>query len=97
MQRHAERFGPDWTGDEATVDAISKALEEVAEDLIGTMQRPGIPADLRAAHPEIPWSDIRGMRQVLVHGCHRRDVGILASTVRESVPDLIPKLEGLLR
>ncbi len=53
-------------------------------------------AETRAAHPEIAWNDIRGMRQILVHGYHKRDVDILASTVGESVPDLIPKLERLL-
>lgn len=96
-RRHEQRFGPNWTEDEAAVDAISKALEEIAEHLIGAQQQPGVSAETRAAHPEIPWSDIRGMRQILVHGYHRKDLGILASTLRESVPDLIAKLEELLR
>ena len=78
------------------MDAVSKALEEVAENLIGTLQQPGVSAETRSSHPEISWSEIRGMRQVLVHGYHRRDLAILASTVAESIPDLIPRLEELL-
>lgn len=78
------------------MDAISKAIEEIAENLIGTQQQPGITAETRAAHPEIPWGEIRGMRQILVHAYHRKGLDILASTVGESVPDLIPKLERLL-
>jgi uncharacterized protein with HEPN domain len=55
-----------------------------------------ISMEFRAAHPEIPWRDITGMRDVLVHDY--RDVNLqnvwVAAT--ESVADLVEKLEPLI-
>lgn len=95
-QRHAARFGPQWTADEAAVDAVAKCLEEIGELLSGTQDRPGVSADLRAAHPEVPWRVVAGMRHRLVHDYAGRRIDILARTLDEDVPGLVRQLEAIL-
>ncbi len=88
-KRHERRFGVDWTTDEAAVDAISKAIEEVGENLAA------VSAETRAAHPEVPWRGIAGTRNVLVHGYHLRDLDIVRDIVENHLPKLIAELEAL--
>jgi uncharacterized protein with HEPN domain len=49
--------------------------------------------EFRDAHPEIPWRDVVGMRNALIHGYPGTDVAI----VREVVETYIPTLEGQVR
>ena len=51
---------------------------------------------LRAAHPEIPWDDIIGMRHRLVHDYRRINRDIVWATVHEALPGLIAALEPLV-
>lgn len=47
-----------------------------------------LPEDVRALAPEIPWSEIIGMRNILVHGYFDIDTYIVwdAATRRQSNP-----------
>lgn len=47
----------------------------------------------RAAHPEIPWQQIIGMRNRLVHDYLFVDLEILWTVVNERVPELMVLLE----
>ncbi len=70
--------------------AILKAVETVGE----AASRVG--ADTRDAHPEIPWADIVGMRNRLVHEYFRVNLARVWETVEEDIPRLIPQLERLV-
>ncbi len=48
----------------------------------------------RAAHPEIPWQQIVGMRNRLVHDYLFVDLEILWTVVTERIPELIDLLES---
>lgn len=50
-----------------------------------------------AAHPEIPWEAMYGMRNRVTHGYFSVDVAIVWSTVQIWVPDLKRKLLPLMR
>lgn len=50
----------------------------------------------QVAHPEIPWPQIKGMRNFLFHEYFRVDPDILWATATISVPALIPQLEALI-
>ena len=43
----------------------------------------------RSKHPEVPWKDIAGMRDRLIHGYHSVDVDELWKTATEDVPALL--------
>ena len=70
--------------------AVIKAIEIVGE------AASRVRADTRSQHPDIPWSDIVGMRNRLVHGYF--DVNLLRvwETVDQDIPELIAQLEPLV-
>ncbi len=53
-------------------------------------------ADFRSAHPEVPWADISGMRDRLIHNYDEVDLDTVWDTIGRDVPDLIGRLEPLL-
>ena len=56
-----------------------------------------VPAEVRTAHQEVPWDDMRRMRNVLVHQYNRIDLGVVWKTVQNDLPPLVPVLKRLLR
>ena len=48
----------------------------------------------RAELPEVPWNQIVGMRNRLVHAYFDVDLTILWETVAEALPDLLAKLQA---
>jgi len=55
-----------------------------------------IPESMRQEHPQIPWPQIIGTRNRLVHGYDLVDYDIIWSTVVEDLPPLIAELEKIL-
>jgi len=51
---------------------------------------------LRTGHPEVPWADIAGMRNRLVHAYFDVDLGLLCDTIAGDLPPPIVQLEGIL-
>jgi len=49
-----------------------------------------------AAHPEIPWAAMRGMRNRIAHGYFELDIKVVWDTVGSAVPALGRQLPGLL-
>jgi uncharacterized protein with HEPN domain len=52
--------------------------------------------EVRAAHPEVPWRDIIGMRSVVSHGYDQIDDDELWRVIEYDLPELIRKLEAIL-
>lgn len=52
--------------------------------------------DFREAHPEVAWSEIAGMRDVLIHAYHRVDLGQVWAMATADVPALLAFVELLL-
>jgi len=50
----------------------------------------------RAKHPQIPWDDVVGMRNRLIHGYDMVDLDILWDTVKDDLPRLIEALERVV-
>ena len=55
-----------------------------------------VSAEYRKAHPQVPWPQVIGMRNRLVHAYFDVDLDRLWKTATEDVPSLIPTLEKLL-
>ena len=55
-----------------------------------------VPEDFQESHPEIPWAQIIGMRNRLIHGYDEVDLNFLWSVVQNDLPGLILQLEELL-
>ena len=70
--------------------AVTKALEIIGE-AAGRVSEP-----VRAAHPEIPWDEITGMRHRLVHDYFEINLDKVWETVQDDLPPLISMLEPLI-
>jgi uncharacterized protein with HEPN domain len=55
-----------------------------------------LPDDLRAAHPDIPWKDITGMRDVISHAYFALDLDILWAGITEDIPVLLERVEEMI-
>ena len=50
----------------------------------------------RSKHPEVPWKDIAGMRDRLIHGYDSVDLDQLWKTATEDVPVLLEQVRAIL-
>lgn len=56
-----------------------------------------LPEDVRLLAPQIPWSNIIGMRNILVHGYFDIHTDIVWEAATRDVPGIKPDLERLLK
>jgi uncharacterized protein with HEPN domain len=90
IRRSAEITLDDLLRDEDQQLMVSKATE-----LLGEAAR-RVSKPFRAAHPEIAWPEITGMRSVLVHEYERVEWPLVWDTITQSVPALLQQLRPLL-
>ncbi len=55
-----------------------------------------VPQQARCRSPQVPWDEMRGIRNIVVHEYFRVDVAILWQTITQNLPPLVPMLESLL-
>lgn len=79
-----------FVADDRTVDAVIRNLEILGE----AAKR--VPSSVTEAHPEIPWSRMSEMRNILVHEYHSVDPSIVYDSVRHDLPPLLSPLRHLL-
>lgn len=75
--------------DEKTIDAVVRNLS-----IIGEAAR-NMPKDLRLKNPDVPWSEIIGMRNKVVHEYFGIDEQILWKTIKEDIPLLKKKIKKI--
>jgi len=64
-------------------------------EIIGEAAR-GISQEFRDSHPDLPWKNMVGMRDRLIHGYFDINLDMVWETVKEDLPDLIIKLEKIV-
>jgi uncharacterized protein with HEPN domain len=55
-----------------------------------------ISSSFRDSHPQIPWRQIAGMRDILIHAYDRVDANEVWTTTYDSIPRLITQLERIV-
>jgi len=92
IQRYTDDMSQDsFLADDRSVDAVVRNLEIVGE----AAHR--LPPEVIQHHPEIPWTHLGEMRNILVHEYHSVDSGLIWSTLRNDIPHLEGPLRALLR
>ena len=71
-------------------DAVLRNLELIGEAATH------IPGHVRAAHPDVPWRAIVGLRNRLAHGYLTISDSVVWTTIQEAVPSLVPSLRSVL-
>jgi uncharacterized protein with HEPN domain len=56
-----------------------------------------VPFEIETAFPGIPWSQIRGMRNHIVHGYDQVDLEIVWNVVQTELPPLVPLFEKIMQ
>lgn len=80
----------DFRKDSKTVHAVMRAIEIIGE------AASKISPEYKAEHDQIPWNQIVGMRNHLVHVYFDVDYETVWKTVQEDIPHLVDLVEKLL-
>jgi uncharacterized protein with HEPN domain len=75
---------------EITVDAVLRNIEIIGE------AANHVPGEIAAQVPEIPWSNIKGMRNVIAHEYFGADLERVWDTVKLNIPTIVEPLKRLL-
>lgn len=71
--------------------AVIRALEIIGEAAAQ------IPAEVRTAYPAVPWREIVGMRNVVIHHYFGVDEAVVWRTVQEELPPLKRSIKRILK
>jgi uncharacterized protein with HEPN domain len=80
---------PAFLRDEKTVDAVVRNLE-----VLGEAARQ-LPDDFTSQHPDVPWYQIAGLRNRIVHDYFDLDLNIIWQIIHHDLPQLKARLEKL--
>ncbi|KQC13529.1 MAG: DUF86 domain-containing protein [Methanothrix sp.] len=70
-------------------DMIARRIEIIGEAV------KNLPEDLKREHPEIPWRDIAGLRDIVVHQYFGLDLELIWDVVEKDIPQLKPKISRI--
>ena len=84
------RSRDDLTSDRLLYHAVIRLLEIIGEAATR------IPDQMRTRHPSIPWRQISGLRNRLIHGYDAVDIDVVWRIVQNDVPPLIEQLNAAL-
>ena len=76
--------------DRRTVDAVVRNFE-----VIGEAAR-HIPPEVEARQPQVPWHQMRSMRNELIHDYPGVELAIVWDAVQTDLPPLVPLLQAVL-
>lgn len=90
IEKYADRGRTAFEEDELIQTWIIHHLQILAEALSR------IQDSTRERHPDVPWTEIRGMRNLLVHEYFGIDLNVVWAVVEQDLPKLRTKLEALV-
>jgi len=74
-------------------EKVSAILDQIT--IIGEATK-RLSQPFRQQHPEIPWRDIAGMRDVIVHEYDQVDLDVVWDVIQNRLPELLTLLQPLL-
>ena len=88
------RFGDDFSkfvSDRDYFNSVCMSLLQIGE--LATH----LTTEFRTIHSDIPWKNIIGLRNVVVHGYGQLDTEVVWATVSDDIPALYQQCKGLIK
>jgi uncharacterized protein with HEPN domain len=76
--------------DKKTVDAVVRNFEIIGE------ATKHVPESVRKKYSSVPWRDMAGMRDALIHGYFGVNLDVVWKTIKERLPTVKPLIEKAL-
>jgi len=76
--------------DDKTLSAVLRKLEVLGE---ASKQ---VPEEIRAKHSDVPWREMAGMRDKLIHFYFGVDEALVWQTITNKIPDVKRRLQSIL-
>lgn len=89
-QYSEDMLEPEFKKNRPLQDAIIRRLEIIGEAV------KNLPASFRTKHPEIPWKQIAGMRDILIHEYFDVDLDLTWRVVKQELPRIKRNLSSIL-
>jgi len=77
--------------DRKTLNAVIRSIEVIGE------ASKKLPDALKAKYSELPWREITGMRDKLIHAYFGMDTETIWKTVKENIPPLKKSIQKMLK
>ena len=77
--------------DDKTSSAVIRKFEIIGE------ATKNLPNTIKDKYPQIPWKDIAGMRDKLIHAYSEVDLNLVWKTIQKRLPELQSFLDDVLR
>jgi uncharacterized protein with HEPN domain len=91
IHRYLEGLSFDqFSEDDRTVDAVVRNFGIIGEAVLH------VPENIRLAHPELPWPQMRGLRNLVIHEYFGISLEILWNTAQKDLSPLVNPLRQLL-
>lgn len=79
----------DFADDKKTVNAVIRSLEVIGE---ATKK---LPTSLKDSHPDVPWKQMAGMRDKLIHEYFGIDQQMVWQAVEKHIPEILPWIKEI--
>ncbi len=80
----------EFQSDQRTIDAVLRNLEIIGEAARHT------PKEITNRYPDIPWDEMRAMRNIVIHEYFGVNLNIIWHTTQVNLPSIVDRLKEIL-